>query len=215
MLIAVEGLIGQGKTTLCTNLHRECGMEFLSEPLDSNPFLTPYYENPTRWAFAMQTNLLCERFAMFQHAQWLSHRGKDVCIDRSFYGDYAFAVVQVEDGYMTPDEFEAYRKMHELHQRYLLFPDLIIRLDCSIETTMQRIRSRGRECENGIPESYIRHLSSAYDKLFLELCKIARVVTIDAEQPFPKVLSDAMNAIRFRRTELTHNDWSYPHYKGV
>lgn len=211
MLVTVEGLIGQGKTTLCERLD----MEHLYEPVDSNPFLSLYYEDPSRWAFAMQCNLLCERFAMFQKAQWLSQSGTDVCIDRSFYGDYAFALVQYQDGYMTEQEFQSYRKMHILHQRYLMFPDLILRLNCSISTTMARINNRARGCESGIQQSYIEHLDAAYDKLFSELNRMCKVVTIDAEQDADGVLSDARFAIEQRRIELEAASWEYPHYKGV
>ena len=211
MLVCVEGLIGQGKTTLTENLD----MERLYEPVDSNPFLSLYYQDPKRWAFAMQVNLLTERFNAFQYAQSLSARGGDVCVDRSFYGDYAFALVQFQDGYMTEAEFNAYRKMHMIHQRYLLFPDLILRLNCSMDTTMNRINARARGCETGIQRSYLEHLELAYDKVFSELQCKCKAVIIDAEQDADGVLADAKQAIETRRVELSALSAEYPHYQGV
>ena len=39
--IAVEGLIGAGKTTLCHLLARERGARLILEPSEHNPFLEP------------------------------------------------------------------------------------------------------------------------------------------------------------------------------
>lgn len=209
MLICTEGLIGLGKTTLCQSL----GIDALYEPVEDNPFLSLYYADPKRWAYAMQVNLLTERFIRFQHAQWMSAFGKDVVVDRSFYGDYAFALVQQQDGYFTEAEFNSYRKMHMIHQKYLQFPDITLRLRASIDTTMERISKRGRGCEEGIPRAYLESLDAAYATLFEDLKHKCCVVDIDAEQDAESVLRDAKFAIEQRRIELEARSHEYPHYK--
>ena len=212
LVICVEGLIGQGKTTLVEKLN---GTKYL-EPVESNPFLEDYYSDPKRWAYAMQVNLLSERFAMFQRAQWETWNAQDTehdaILDRSFYGDWAFAEVQRDLGYMTDKEFDSYKRLHRVHQHFLQFPDLILRLDCPIETTMSRIEERARGCETGISQDYIQRLSDAYDTLFEELERKTCVVRLDATKSPSEVLADAIAAIKWRRSLNVGNQ--YPHYNG-
>jgi deoxyadenosine/deoxycytidine kinase len=211
MLICVEGLIGVGKTTLCNALE---GIKFF-EPVDSNPFLNLYYKDPVRWSFAMQVNLLAVRFEMFQKAQWLSDNSTDCIIDRSYFGDYAFAVVQKKNGSMTDDEFNAYIKMHRVHQRYLLFPDLIIRLRLPIEEEIERIKSRNRECEKDVPVEYLKLLSEAYDDLFEELKTECTVVEIDARKSEEEVVAEAKKIIAELRENQKFSSERYPNYKRI
>lgn len=213
LVVCVEGLIGQGKTTLVNALE---GSKYL-EPVESNPFLTLYYDDPKRWAYAMQVNLLSERFAMFQRAQWETWESSsdvDAILDRSFYGDWAFAQVQYDMGAMTEEEFASYKRLHRLHQHFLQFPDLIIRLDCPIDVTMNRIATRARDCECGVSRDYISALSKAYDDLFVELSRKTAVAVIDATQDAAGVLEDAKRAIAIRRQSRDNAPNLYPHYDG-
>lgn len=206
MIICVEGLIGVGKSTLCEALD---GEKFY-EPVGSNPFLELYYEDKKRWAYAMQVNLLAERFAMFQRAQWAEG---DCVMDRSYYGDYAFAIVQKKQGMMTDAEFASYVKMHKLHQRYLGFPDIILRLVLPLEEEQKRIRERGRDCEKDLDPAYLMALSEAYDDLFEELKSECTVVEIDASQSKEDVIREAKAAIeRIRNSDACISE-RYPHYK--
>ena len=206
MIVCIEGLIGVGKSTLCEALE---GEKFY-EPVDSNPFLERYYADPKRWAYAMQVNLLAERFFMFQQAQWTKG---DCILDRSYYGDYAFAIVQKQQGMMTDDEFNSYKKMHRIHQRYLGFPDLIIRLMLPLEDEIKRIQKRGRGCEKGIDPSYLMALDAAYNDLFDELREECTVCEIDASQSVDDVVREAKAAIQ--RVKDTFISDKYPRYKRV
>lgn len=211
LVVCIEGLIGQGKTTLVNQLE---GKKFL-EPVESNPFLNCYYDDPNRWAYTMQVNLLSERFAMFQRAQWETWEADDktdAILDRSFYGDWAFAQVQHEMGTMSDVEFESYKRLHRVHQHFLQYPDLIIRLDCPLDVTMSRIAARARGCETGISRDYISMLSDAYDDLFAELERKTAVAVIDATRSKEEVLASAKQAIEWRRSLNVGS--KYPHYNG-
>ena len=60
--IAVEGVIGAGKTTLARMLARRTGARLVLEEFDENPFLPSFYQDPARWAFQTQLAFLASRF---------------------------------------------------------------------------------------------------------------------------------------------------------
>lgn len=200
MLINIEGLIGVGKTTLTNELD---GAKFF-EPVESSTFLELYYLNPHRWAFSMQVNMLFERFKMLQVAQYQSI-DKDVILDRSFYGDYAFALVQRKEGLFTDKEFETYKKMFKYLLPQLTLPDLIIWLDCPLEIIFERIKKRGRGCENTISFEYMKDLYNAYQIVLAELNKYCTIVNVDATKDALSVYSQTLAAIDKKRKELAAN----------
>lgn len=206
MLTVVAGLIGVGKTSLCTALP---GKKFY-EPVESNVYLEDYYREPHKFAFIMQMNILMKRFKMFQQAHWDSLNGVDCIADRSIYEDYAFALVQREEGYMDEKVFKTYEEMHELFQSYLVFPDLILYLKAPVDTAMERINIRARDCEAGIPREYMEKLNKAYERLMPQLAKKCPVIELDATQDKNQVLMQALEAIEKRRPELE----IHPRYKG-
>ncbi|MCL7455461.1 MAG: deoxynucleoside kinase, partial [Anaerolineae bacterium] len=49
--IAIEGVIGVGKTTLVRMLTQELRTGMLLEVFEENPFLSSFYQDRTRYAF--------------------------------------------------------------------------------------------------------------------------------------------------------------------
>lgn len=199
LVVAIEGLIGVGKSTLTNNLCAMSDFVPFNEPVEANPFLEDYYKDPHRWSYAMQVNLLWERFKMFQEANYRSLRG-EVCIaDRSIYGDMAFGLVQKWDGYFTPKEFNSYKKMHETLQPMLPYPDLTIWLELSPKDTMERICKRSRGCEAGIKLDYLEHLNDAYNEVLKCLEGKCKIVRVDAKQSVYEVLCEVQRIITDER----------------
>ena len=203
LVVAIEGLIGAGKSTLTNNLCQLCNYTAFNEPVESNPFLVDYYKDPSRWAYAMQVNLLWERFKMFQEANYRALRGEICIADRSIYGDAAFALVQYKDKYFTEKEFKSYKTMHETIQPLLPYPDLVIWLELSPEETMERIRKRSRECESNIPIEYLRNLYEAYQDVLKCLEGKCKIVHVDARPDAYSVLCRVMKIIADEK--LTNN----------
>lgn len=52
--LAVEGVIGVGKTTLVRYLSRQYFLPTVLEVVEENPFLGKFYEDMDRWAFQTQ-----------------------------------------------------------------------------------------------------------------------------------------------------------------
>ncbi len=60
--IAVEGLIGAGKTTLAKRLAADRGGRLVLEEFDDNPFLPRFYEDPERFGFSVELSFLAQRY---------------------------------------------------------------------------------------------------------------------------------------------------------
>ena len=113
MRIAIEGLIGVGKSTLCYLLKdylQKQNMESLviEEPLTSNPYLDDFYTDPHRWAFTMQIDLLCQRVKRIRKSL---KENTITFYDRHLWGDKAFAFTARQKGYMTEDEYDTYLRV--------------------------------------------------------------------------------------------------------
>ena len=62
MYIAIEGVIGVGKTTLARLLKDNFKAEILLEIFEENPFLSDFYGDRARYAFQTQIFFLLSRY---------------------------------------------------------------------------------------------------------------------------------------------------------
>lgn len=217
IIVAVMGLIGSGKSTLVKSLKEKYNYVTFMEPTsksegaDDNPYLNKYYNDPSRWAFTMQVHLLWERWKQFQEAHYRALRGESCLIDSSYYSDYAFAIVQHEDGYFTEDEFNTYENMHEALQPSLIYPDVIVFLELAPEDALNRVKSRSRECECSLPIEYLSHLNNAYKRVLGALEHRCKVVKVDARKSKDEILSEVESIIESTKYEMIKN--GHPCYK--
>lgn len=182
--VIIEGNIGAGKTTFSkylTNALKGIGCEatLLLEPVESNPFLPLYYKDSQRYAYTMQEHLLSRRYAMTQFAQWgaLSEQGWFI-MDRSYFGDLYFAMVQMKDGFFTFEEFMSYIFSHRVMQTNIHFPTAAIFLNASPETCKRRADARSRDCEKEMPLSYLESLDYEIGKLEAFMSRMTRVIDL-------------------------------------
>lgn len=165
-VIIIEGIIGAGKTTFSNLLANELNGLWLREPdeKNGNPYLEKFYTNQSRWALTMQLHLLNMRYRMHLNAQWTHiNMNKNVVIDRSYFGDTAFARLQLNNGSLTQDEFNTYTMCYHNMTSNVLLPQICIYLDIKPEIAAERIRKRmeietGRTCENVIDIDYLKKL---------------------------------------------------------
>ena len=158
--LAVEGVIGVGKTTLARKLHPALGASLLLEVFEDNPFLPLFYEQPDRYAFHTQVVFLLSRYDQ----QRLLH---DLLQQRSVVSDYFFAKDRIFARMnLQGAEWETYAHLHRTLADHILLPDLVIYLRATVDTLMTRIAKRGRPYERAMPRDYIAHLAEAYDHFF-------------------------------------------------
>ncbi len=159
--IAIEGVIGAGKTSLSRLLARDLDARLNLEVVEENPFLTRFYEDPRRHAFATQIFFLLSRYRQqqeFFQQDLFQHR---VVSDYVFAKDRIFANLNLSDA-----ELHLYERVaDELHGR-VPAPDLVVFLQASVDVLMARIVRRGREYERDMPRDYIDSLAEAYNHFF-------------------------------------------------
>lgn len=162
MYVAIEGVIGVGKTTLARLLQPHFDAELLLEVFEENPFLSNFYSDRARYAFQTQIFFLLSRYRQQLNTvpELLSNR-KNLLSDYTFAKDALFAGINLEG-----DELDMYNKVHEALGEKIPNPDLIVYLQASTDVLMQRIAFRDRPYERDIERVYIEKLNEAYENFF-------------------------------------------------
>lgn len=165
MYLAIEGVIGVGKTTLARLLQPrlpEC--ELILEVFEENPFLSDFYSDRSRYAFQTQLFFLLSRYRQQNSAiPALLSGGKNVLSDYTFAKDSLFARINLHG-----DELAMYHRVHEALAEKTPLPTLTVYLSASVETLMARIAQRDRPYERAMQPAYIAQLVSAYEDFFAE-----------------------------------------------
>lgn len=160
-LIAIEGPIGVGKTTLAELLARKLDARLILENPESNPFLPDFYKNRERFAFQTQIFFLMSRYAQQQHFAHDDLFSQCTVSDYIFAKDALFARINLSD-----DEFVLYEKVASILEKNVAIPDMVIYLTASVDTLLERIWRRQRSFEKGIDKSYLEDLCEIYSDFF-------------------------------------------------
>ncbi len=177
--IAVAGNIGAGKTTLATRLAEHYGWQASFESVDDNPYLADFYSDMNRWSFNLQIYFLSTRFN-----QLLDIAKNDVptILDRTIYEDATIFARNLHDsGLMTDRDYKNYVEVFWLMTKFVPAPDLLIYLKADLPGLRARIRQRGREYEQNIPEEYLGKLNTYYDD-WMQSYNFGKVITVDISQ---------------------------------
>lgn len=159
--IVVEGPIGVGKSSLARRLAESFNGELILETQAANPFLERFYKEGKN--AALQTQL----FFLFQRAQQVEElrqsdmfspvRIADFLLDR----DRLFAEINLD-----PQEMSLYEQIASKMEIDPPVPDLVVYLQASADTLMERIARRGVAYEKSIERSYVEKLAEAYARFF-------------------------------------------------
>jgi deoxyguanosine kinase len=176
MYIAIEGVIGVGKTTLARMLQSTFDADVLLEVFEENPFLSDFYADRARYAFQTQIFFLLSRYHQQNNKvpQTLA-AGKSLIADYTFAKDSLFARINIQG-----DELEMYYRVHEALGEKIPKPDLLVYLQASTETLMQRIALRDRPYERQMERDYIHELNMAYEDFFSKPFDHTPVLKIDS-----------------------------------
>jgi deoxyguanosine kinase len=159
--IAVEGVIGAGKTTLAKLLHRRFGGQLVLEQHEENPFLPDFYRDSKRFAFQTQIFFLLSRWQQQQELHQIDLFQGRLISDYLFAKDQIFATMNLQER-----ELELYEKLLIAVEKTVVKPDLVIYLQSSVERLLYNIRLRARSYEKEITEEYITGLAEAYNQYF-------------------------------------------------
>jgi deoxyguanosine kinase len=162
MYIAIEGVIGVGKTTLARLLQPFYLSGLLLEVFEENPFLSDFYSDRQRYAFQTQMFFLLSRYQQQRHtvSELLKQNGHLIA-DYTFEKDALFAFINLKG-----DELDMYYRVHEALAEEIIVPDLVVYLRADTDVLMQRIAMRDRPYERNMDPGYIDELNQAYERFF-------------------------------------------------
>jgi deoxyadenosine/deoxycytidine kinase len=159
--IAIEGVIGAGKTSLARKLKERLNAELVFEQFDANPFLEKFYADRRRYAFQTQMFFLINRFTQQQQLNQENLFTDYIVCDYIFEKDKIFAYLN-----LSGEELKLYETIFPLLSRNLRKPDLLVFLQSSVERLMFNIKKRNRKIERNLTLNYIEELSEAYTHYF-------------------------------------------------
>ncbi|MBK9176062.1 MAG: deoxynucleoside kinase [Flavobacteriales bacterium] len=155
--IAIEGLIGAGKTTLARRLAELRNGRLVLEEFDDNPFLPRFYEQPERYAFSVELSFLAQRYHQLKRVTEQDLFSPVTIADYSIGKSLVFASAT-----LARDEYALFLDLYRIMYADLPQPGLIVYLHLSLERVRERIRQRGRGYEQQIGADYLLRLQERY-----------------------------------------------------
>lgn len=185
MAIVVDGIIGAGKSTVGKFLSEELSIPLFEELKEDGSesiaqrMLDRFYGDQDRWSAIIQVMFLNERF---KDIKMVDDSGDKAIFDRSIYGDEIFAKTIHERGQMLEDEFNIYRDLLHNMIQHINPPEILVYLDVTVDTAMERINKRARSTEADlIPRDYMEDLKRNYEQWY-ENFELAPKVRIDLNE---------------------------------
>ncbi len=174
--IAIEGVIGAGKTSLAKLIAESSSSRLVLEEFEENPFLPRFYENRERFAFQTQLSFLASRFKQQQRMLNRDLFDGGIVSDYMFEKDRIFARLNLGE-----DEMNLYDNIYNIMTGISAKPDLVIYLQSNVNRLMNNIEQRGRDYEKHITPDYLQELSDAYNQFFYHYNK-APLMIINASE---------------------------------
>jgi deoxyguanosine kinase len=177
--VAIEGVIGVGKTTLAKLLADRLHARLILEEPEANPFLEDFYKDPRRYAFQTQMFFLVSRHQELKEKTQpdLFHDG--IVSDYLFQKDRIFANIN-----LTDRELQLYDRVAPLLEADLPRPDLVVYLQAGAEVLRRRIEQRGRHYERLMDPKYVATLVEAYNYFFFHFREVPLLVVNTNEMDF-------------------------------
>lgn len=182
--IAIEGVIGSGKTSLARKLKDRLNALLALEQFEVNPFLEKFYDNRKRYAFQTQMFFLVNRYKQQQDLNQGNLFTDYLISDYIFEKDKIFAYLN-----LSGEEIKLYESIFPLLCRNVRQPDLVVYLQASVDRLMYNIKKRSRAIEKNIARTYIAELSDAYNDFFFDYKSTPLLIVNSSEIDF--VNSDA------------------------
>jgi deoxyadenosine/deoxycytidine kinase len=161
MLIAIEGCVGAGKSTVAKGLAACRNSELLLEEFESNPFLSAFYEDPSENAIETEFAFLLLHFHQLKK-QADNVSISEIIADFHIQKDLLYADLNLKDTRVKRLFSELYGLCLESTPR----PALMIFLSAPSDLLIERIWERKRTLELRIDPSYYIGLNAAYEEFF-------------------------------------------------
>lgn len=177
--IAIEGVIGAGKTSLARLLAKRHNARLVLEEFEENPFLPHFYEDRARYAFQTQLAFLASRFKQQEKLRSRDLFHEMVISDYLFDKDRIFARLN-----LSGDEMALYDNIYGIMNSIAAKADMVVFIQSSVDRLMQNIRNRGRPYEKEMSRSYIEELNNAYNHFFHHYARSPLIIVNATEVDF-------------------------------
>ena len=190
--IAVEGVIGVGKSTLSKILAERYAARLLPEIFEENPFLEKFYSDQKAYAFQTQLFFLLSRHKQIkesfdQEDLFVKCTVSDYCYDK----DRIFASINLSE-----EEMMMYDTLSQNLNVNLVSPDYVIFLQASPDVLLHRIEKRNRSMEQNMDPGYLKALIDSYNSYFFNY-NDAPVLTVNTDSiDFVKNESDLLDLLK-------------------
>src|SRR5712692_1958239 len=155
--LVIEGVIGAGKTSLSRMLSDRLSAELVPEEVEDNPFLKDFYRDRARYAFQTQMHFLFSRYQQQRNLRQTDLFSDKLVADYLFQKDRIFASLNLVD-----KELALYERLVGWLELDVVKPDVVVYLQASTDTLMERITRRNRSFEKDMDRGYIERLNEAY-----------------------------------------------------
>jgi deoxyguanosine kinase len=135
----------------------------LLEDPDANPFLASFYDDPRRHALSTQLFFLFQRVRQVGGLKQIDLFEGGTVADFILDKDPLFATLTLSD-----DELHLYHQIYAHLMPQAPTPDLVIYLQASAQTLIERVYKRGVKYERNLSEQYLVRLAEAYSRFFYQ-----------------------------------------------
>ena len=183
--IAVEGVIGVGKTAVVERLAERLDATTVLEEWSQNPFLKAFYEGAPGASFQAELFFLLSRYRQQQELTQRNLFQAYTVSDYVFEKSRLYSYLNLEDS-----ELLIYEKLYALLTESVPRPDLVVYLQAPTEVLLKRIRARGRPEESRLSEEYLAEVNRAYNHYFFHYTQTPLLVVNTSDLDFVKRAED-------------------------
>ncbi|TFG41738.1 MAG: deoxynucleoside kinase [Chromatiales bacterium] len=159
--IAIEGPIGVGKTALARRLADSLSADLVLEEFDENPFLERFYRDGRSAALPAQMFFLFARARQIEQMRQSDLFSSVRISDYLFTRDRLFAELNLDR-----EELKLYEQIADNLAIEAPVPDLVIYLQASVDSIMQRLVRRNSRYDRYVERAYLERLADAYSRFF-------------------------------------------------
>ncbi len=189
--IAVEGVIGVGKTSLAHILSERLKARLLLERHEENPFLAEFYRDRARYGFQTQMFFLFSRYQQQKELRQRELFESRVVSDYLFQKDKIFASINLSD-----KELKLYEQIVGAIEPEIPKADVVVYLQAPTETLLARVEKRGRTYESAMERQYLEQLNQAYNYFFFHYDQAPLLVVNTRDIDFVENEADQSDLIR-------------------
>jgi deoxyadenosine/deoxycytidine kinase len=200
VIITINGNIGSGKTSVLNYLHRYYKLSIDLEPIDKwTPYLNEFYKNK-KSAFKFQIRVWLDR-------SWIQEKTDKslIIMERSpFFNRHIFVNSVYNENLITENEYAILNDLYDKTDS-VWSCNTYIYLRSNPENCIERIKKRGRDCEQNVDLEYITKIHDLHESTYRKaLDNNLNIICIDVEDKTISQIATEIYNLSIIQNELTN-----------